>query len=130
MFDFQEPLQDGKADNLSPITLAFIGDAVWSLYVRTKVSLSADYTSGKLQKLTSDIVSAHGQSLLVKKISPLFTEQETAIFKRGRNSKKPSHGKNISVAEYNDSTGFEALVGWLYLTGRKERFFELFGGEL
>ena len=113
------------ARNLSPVTLAFVGDAVYSLYVRKTLVLTTDYGTGTLQKLTSSQVSAHGQSGLLEKLLPLFTEDETDIYKRGRNAKKATKSKNASVAEYNRSTGFEAVLGYLYLIGRYERINEL-----
>ena len=114
-----------NARNLSPVTLAFVGDAVYSLYVREKLVLSTDFGTGTLQKLTSTEVSAHGQSELLERIMPLFTEEEADIFRRGRNAKKPTKSKNASVAEYNRSTGFEAVLGYLYLTGQYDRITQL-----
>ena len=125
MFEFFEPISENRANNLSPITLAFVGDAVYSLFVRHKLTLAADYTAGTLQKLSSAEVSAHGQNDLLRRIESLFTEQEAAIFKRGRNAKKPSHSKNADLAEYNNSTGLEAVFGWLYLTGQNDRLLQL-----
>ena len=110
-----------KAKNLSPVTLAFVGDAVYSLYIREKLVLSTDFGTGTLQKMTSSSVSAHGQSELLEKVQPLFTKEENDIFKRGRNAKKATRSKNASVAEYNRSTGFEAVLGYLYLTGQYQR---------
>lgn len=125
MFDFFTAVSVERARNLSPVTLAFVGDAVYSLYVREKLVLSTDFGTGTLQKLTSSSVSAHGQNILLEKLLPLFTEEETDVFKRGRNAKKPTKSKNASVAEYNRSTGFEAVLGYLYLTGQYERISEL-----
>lgn len=127
MFEFFEPVSLNKAANLSPVTLAFVGDAVYSLYVRHKLTLAADYTAAMLQKLSCAQVSAHGQNELLRRIEPLFTEEEAAIYKRGRNAKKPSHSKNADLAEYNNSTGLEAVLGWLYLTGQNDRLLELLG---
>ncbi len=110
---------------MSPVTLAFVGDAVYTLYVREKLALGADYTSGKLQKLTADEVSARGQNALLERISPYFTEEEADVFRRARNAKKGARAKNASVAEYNNSTGVEAVFGFLYLTGRYDRLNEL-----
>ena len=121
MFNLFSTIDNRKAKNLSPITLAFVGDAVYSLYIRERLVLSTDYNAGTLQKLTSAEVSAHGQSELVEKLLPLFTEEETDIFKRGRNAKKSTRSKNASVMEYNRSTGFEAVLGYLYLTGQYQR---------
>lgn len=125
MFEFFEPISVHKADNLSPVTLAFVGDAVYSLYVRHKLTLRADYTPAALQRLSCAEVSAHGQCEWLKRIEDSFTEEEAAIFKRGRNAKKPSHSKNASIAEYNNSTGLEAVIGWLYLTGQNDRLLQL-----
>ena len=125
MFNLLSTVSAQRANTLSPVTLAFVGDAVYSLYVREKLVLSTDYSTGTLQKLTSGEVSAHGQSELLEKLIPLFTEEESEIFRRGRNAKKPTKSKNASVAEYNRSTGLEAVLGFLYLTGRYDRISEL-----
>lgn len=127
---FFEVISAEKARNISPVTLAFVGDAVYSLYVREKLVLSTDYGTAQLQKLTSSEVSAHGQSELLEKLLPLFTEEETAVFKRGRNAKKATKSKNATVAEYNRSTGLEAVLGFLYLTGQYSRISQLLGGNL
>lgn len=125
MFDFFEPIAPAGANTISPITLAFVGDAVYSLYVRAKLALAADRPASALQKLSCERVSAHGQNGLLKKLEPILTPEELAVFKRGRNAKKPSHSKNADPAEYNNSTGLEAVFGWLYLSGQRERLFRL-----
>ena len=130
MGDFFTTISVEKARSISPVTLAFVGDAVYSLYVREKLVLSTDYGTGELQKLTSSEVSAHGQSILLDKLLPRLTEEETAIYKRGRNAKKATKSKNASVAEYNRSTGFEAVLGYLYLTGQYSRIDELLGDNI
>ena len=129
MFDFLTSVPLEKARNLSPVTLAFVGDAVYSLYVRSRLTLSTDFGTGTLQKLTSAEVSAHGQSELLEKIMLKFTKEEEAVFKRGRNAKKATKSKSASVAEYNRSTGFEAVLGYLYLTGQYQRIGELLNNE-
>ncbi|MDE6104836.1 MAG: ribonuclease III [Clostridia bacterium] len=129
MFDFFTTIPTERARNLSPVTLAFVGDAVYSLYVRERLVITTSFGTGTLQKLTSAEVSAHGQSGLVEKILPKLTEEETDIFKRGRNAKKPTKSKNASVAEYNRSTGFEAVLGFLYLTGQYKRIEEILSDE-
>ena len=125
MFNFFTTVSEQEAYTLSPVVLAFVGDAVYSLYVREKLVINSDYSTGMLQKLTSGEVSAHGQNILLEKIQPLFTEKEISIFKRGRNAKKPSRSKNATIVEYNNSTGFEAVLGYLYLTGQYERISQL-----
>lgn len=109
------------ARNLNPVVLAFVGDAVYSLYVREKLVRGTDFKTGMLQKLASQKVSAHGQSELTEKIIPALTEEEADIFRRGRNAKKTTRSKHASVGEYNRSTGFEAVLGYLYLTGQYQR---------
>ena len=124
MFNFaQMTIQQAK--QLSPVTLAFVGDAVYTLYVRSAHVFSADRRPSELQKLSSLTVSAHGQSELLSKIEERFTNEEREIFLRGRNAKKATKSKNADVAEYNRSTGFEALLGFLYLTGNEERIYQL-----
>ena len=111
---------------MNPVVLAFVGDAAYTLFVRERLALALKYKTGELDRLTAEIVSAHGQSEALEKILPLLTEEEEEIFKRGRNAKKPTKSKNASVGEYVRSTGFEALLGFLYLTGQTERIEELF----
>ena len=130
MFKLLSTVTEQEARKVSPVTLAFVGDAVYTLYVREKLVLNHAYSTGTLQKLSSESVSAHGQNALLEKILPRLTENETAVFKRGRNAKKPTRSKSASVAEYNNSTGFEALLGYLYLTGNYSRIEELLDGEL
>lgn len=128
MLNFLTRVSEAEAKNLSPVTLAFVGDAVYSLYVRENFALEADCPPKVLQKLTCEKVSAHGQNVTLKEIAPLFTEEEAAIFKRGRNAKKSTRSKSASVEEYNNSTGFEAVLGYLYLTGNYQRINMLLGG--
>lgn len=125
MFEIFSTVSADAARNISPVTLAFLGDAVYSLYVRERLVLTTDYGTGNLQKLTSKEVSAHGQSEFIEKLLPVFTEEEAEIYRRGRNAKKATKSKNASVAEYNRSTGFEAVLGFLYLTGRYKRIEQL-----
>lgn len=127
MFGDSSFLTPEGARNLSPVVLAFVGDAVYSLYVREKLVLGTDFKTGTLQKLSSRQVSARGQSELIERLLPALTEEEADIFRRGRNAKKSTRSRHASVGEYNRSTGFEALIGYLYLTGRHERIEELLG---
>lgn len=127
MFGNSNFLTPEGARNLSPVVLAFVGDAVYSLYVREKLVLGTDFKTGTLQKLSSRQVSAKWQSELIERLLPALTEEEADIFRRGRNAKKSTRSRHASVGEYNRSTGFEALIGYLYLTGRHERIEELLG---
>ncbi len=114
------------ANNLSPLTLAFIGDTVFDLFIREKLICEANRPVKKLHNLASEKVNAAAQAKSVKKIMNLLTEEEQAIFKRGRNSHVNHKAKNASEGDYHYATGFEALIGYLYLKGRIERLRELF----
>lgn len=125
MAKFNEVMERGRAKKLSPVVLAFVGDAAYSLFVREGLVLSSDYKTGELQKMSSAQVSAKGQASLFSKTEGKLTEEEREIFLRGRNAKKPTKSKSASVAEYNISTGFEAVIGFLYLSGDYQRISEL-----
>ena len=122
----REILSEREAAQISPVTLAFVGDAVYSLYVRERLTLDVGGKSSDLQRAASKVVSAQGQSEFLDRLLPLFTETETDVFRRGKNAKKASKSKSASNLEYNRSTGFEAVIGYLYLTGNEARIKELF----
>ncbi len=126
MLAIGEPVSEMRARQMNPVVLAFVGDAVYTLLVREKLALSSGEKTGELNRRASEVVSAHGQSGALERILPLLTEEESEIYHRGRNAKKPTKSKNASVGEYVRSTGFEAVIGYLYLTGRTERIRELF----
>lgn len=121
MFKISDKIDKQKANNLSPVVLAFVGDAVYSLFVREKLAFLSDSKSGELNKLATAEVKATAQAEFIREIMPLLTEEEIAIFKRARNTKKKTKAKSASVTDYNASTGFEALVGYLYVTGDLDR---------
>ena len=123
------PVEKTRAKQLNSVVLAFVGDAVYTLCVRTRLALESGEKTGELNRRTAERVSAHGQSEALEAILPRLTEEEADIYRRGRNAKKPTKSKNATVAEYVRSTGFEALLGYLYLTGQSERIEELFFGE-
>ena len=118
-------LSEAEALQINPVALAFLGDAVYSLWVRERLVRSGGGTSASYQRSASLVESARGQNVLLERILPLFTERETEIFKRARNAKKATKSKSASVAEYNRSTGLEAVLGFLYLTGNFKRVDEL-----
>ena len=111
----------------SPLSLAFVGDAVYSLIIREHFVTSKRYNINTLNKMTVKYVSAHGQFKALELIKDLLTEEETAFTKRGQNASKASVAKHASVAEYRASTGFECLLGYLKLTGQDERIAYLVG---
>ncbi len=120
------PVGKERARQMNAVVLAFVGDAVYTLYVRRELALGCGEKTGALNKRASERVSAHGQSLALEAILPRLTGEEEEIYRRGRNAKKPTKSKNASVGEYVRSTGFEALIGYLYLTGQEARIAELF----
>ncbi len=128
MYRLFEKIGESQAKQLSPVTLAFVGDAVYSLYVRGRVISLSDKRPSELQKITGEIVSAKGQSALLENAEKLFTPEEEAIYRRGRNAKKATKSKHASVSEYNRSTGFEAVLGYLYLTGQYDRISQIIEG--
>lgn len=109
----------------SPLSLAFIGDAVYELYVRCRISGSKIAPAGKLHKEAVKYVRAHSQAEAIKAIQESLTEEELSIFKRGRNAKSATVPKNADMTDYRLATGFEALVGYLYLEGKTERLTEI-----
>lgn len=129
MFEFFTTIPKDKAKQISPVTLAFLGDAVYALYVREKLVLNSGFSTGELQKLSSKEVSAHGQNALLERVLPIFSEEENEVYRRGRNAKKTTRSKSASVGEYNRSTGLEAVFGYLYLTGQYKRISELMESE-
>ena len=121
----REVLTKTQVLQINPVTLAFVGDAVYSLFVREKLTLLVGGKTSDLQRTNATIVSAKGQSAFLEKLLPLFTEEEGEIFRRGKNAKKATKSKSASSLEYNRSTGLEAVLGYLYLTGNEERIREL-----
>lgn len=109
----------------SPLTLAFIGDSIFDLLIRTVVVEGGNAPVNKLHKETSKLVQASAQANLYHKIKDHLTEEEQSVFKRGRNAKSFTTAKNAGVVEYRTATGLETLFGYLYLTGQMERLMEL-----
>lgn len=111
--------------SFSPLTLAYIGDAVYEIVIRTIIVEKGNAPVNKLHHKASSLVKAVAQKEAMEKILPLLTEEEEAVYKRGRNAKSYTSAKNASVIDYRIATGFEALMGFLYLMGRNERMLEL-----
>lgn len=125
MFRFEEKITEKEANEMNPVVLAFIGDAVYSLYIRERLAFKYTYKTGELNRLAVASVRASAQADKIERLLPVLTETEEAVFKRARNAKKNTKSKSASVAEYNLSTGFEALVGYLYVTGQAARLDEI-----
>ena len=116
-----------EAQQLKSLVLAYVGDAVQSLYVRQNLATTCDLKAGQLHKLASMVVNAHNQALLADKLFDTFTQEEKDVFLRGRNGKSHHKAKNQTGADYRKATGFEAVIGYLYLTGNDSRIAELLG---
>ncbi len=112
-------------NSYSPLVLAFLGDDVFDLIVRTILVETANEPVNALHKKASSIVKAASQKALYEAITDELTEEEQNIYRRGRNAKSNSMAKNASAADYRSATGFETLLGYLYLSGETERILHL-----
>lgn len=110
---------------LSPLTLAFVGDGVYGLLVRERLVM-INRPVGTLHKKSVELVNAHAQALAIQSVMDKLTEDEIAIYKRGRNANSVRHPKNADLTEYRMATGLEALFGYLYLSNNQARLYELF----
>ena len=109
----------------SPLTLAYIGDDAYDLVIRTYRLGKGNMPVNKLNRMADGLVRAKAQSDMMDVIEPMLDEEEHAVYKRGRNAKSYTKAKNATVADYRRATGFEALMGYLYLQGRYVRMVEL-----
>ncbi|NDO46246.1 ribonuclease III domain-containing protein [Clostridium sp. MD294] len=122
-----EGVQGGiKPNEVSSLALAYIGDAIYEIFVRTLVLSKGNAPVNKLHKQSKEYVNAKGQAEMYKVIAECFTEEEKAVFRRGRNAKSYTTPKNMDIADYRHATGLEALFGYLYLKGDMKRAIELF----
>jgi ribonuclease-3 family protein len=118
-------LPESDIRTFSPLTLAFIGDGVYDLIIRTIIVEQGNAPVNKLHKRVSNLVKAPAQMDLFHKIEGQLSEDELSVYKRGRNAKSFTSAKNASITEYCIATGLEALVGYLYLTDQFPRIIEL-----
>ena len=109
----------------SPLVLAYIGDAVYELMIRSKVINHGSMQVNKMHKKSASLVKAETQANIIKAIQEDLTEEELAVYKRGRNAKSATTAKHATMIDYRMATGFEALVGYLYLQARHDRLLEL-----
>ena len=124
MFDL-EVLDEKNVKNMNPQVLAFVGDGVYSLYIRHRIVSTSDLKGKGLHDLSTHYVKASGQSNFISKLQPMLNETELAVFKRARNHKTLSQSKNAKIVDYRRATGLEAVLGYLYLTGQFDRLNEL-----
>lgn len=118
-------MQEVNIDSYSPLTLAYIGDCVYDLIIKTIVISEGNRQVKKLHQETSKIVQASAQSEMMRVIQEVLTEEEHVVYRRGRNAKSVSPAKNQSLTDYRRATGFEALMGWLYLQDDWKRMIDL-----
>lgn len=109
----------------SPLTLAYIGDAVYDLIIRTAVVGQANRPANKLHKITVKYVNAGAQSKMIQALMDMLTEEEQEVYRRGKNAKPHTTAKNATAADYLKATGFEAVLGYLYLTDDMPRALKL-----
>lgn len=114
-----------KANSYSPLALAYIGDGVYEIFVRTYVMNKGNMPVNKMHKASRELVRASSQSKIYYLIEEMLTEEEQAVLRRGRNAKSVSVPKNGDMTEYRHATGLEALIGYLYIDGKVERIKEL-----
>ena len=120
----KEYLSEKEILGLNPLVLAFVGDSVQQVMVRTRLACSSTAKAGELHKLQSEQIKASAQAKYMDEIMSILTEDEIAIFKRARNTHMNTMAKNASVADYKKASGFEAVIGYLYLLGKNERLEE------
>ncbi len=122
----KEYLTQKEILELNPLVLAFVGDSVQQLMVRTKLSCTSTAKAGELHKLQSAQIKASAQAKYMDDIMSVLSEDEIAVFKRARNTHMNTMAKHASVADYKKASGFEAVIGYLYLLGKNERLEQLF----
>ena len=115
-------IKDIDIHNYSPLTLAYIGDGIYELIIRSMVVCKANTSAKNLHKLSSSLVKAATQAEMIQ---ALLEEEEIKVYKRGRNAKSATMAKNATMSDYRSATGFEALMGYLYLTEQSDRMIEL-----
>lgn len=118
-------MKEVDANTYSPLALAYIGDCVYDLLIKNIVLSQGNKQVQKLHKETSSMVQASSQSEMMRAMQKILTEEETRIYKRGRNAKSVSPAKNQSITDYRRATGFEALLGYLYLKNQWKRMIDL-----
>ena len=114
-------LEEVDIRTYSPLVLAYIGDGIFELVIRSLLVGHGNAHAARLHKKASSLVNAGSQSAMLERIKEQLTEEELHIFRRGRNANSPTMAKHASVSDYRRATGFEALMGYLYLTGRTKR---------
>lgn len=123
-------LKNTDPKQLSPLVLAYIGDSIYDLVIRSYLVSLGNMQVNKINKHACRLVKAKTQSEMIGIIEPLLEGYEEAVYKRGRNAKSYTSAKNASITDYRRATGFEALMGYLYLSGKYKRMMELIKAAL
>ena len=118
-------LEDQDLRTYSPLTLAYLGDGIYELVIRTILVKKGNCPVNQLHHQASELVRASRQSAMMEKLEPVLTDEELHIYKRGRNAHSPTMAKHATMADYRRATGFEALMGYLYLKEDFERLLQL-----
>ena len=121
----EEYIKNVDLELISNQTLAFIGDSVHNLYIRTYLASKSNIQTGILHSRSIKYVSAKAQSKVIDKLQDTLSEEELGVYKRGRNTHVGSVSKNADIAEYKKATGFEALIGYLYIKKQTKRLEEI-----
>ena len=118
-------LPDFDADQYPPLDLAYIGDCAYELVIRTCLLSEGAMAVDKLNRKASNLAKAVTQAKMITGVMDMLTEEEQSIYRRGRNAKSYSPAKNATLGEYHKATGFEAVIGWLYLRKEYARMYEI-----
>lgn len=118
-------MTEEEAMRTSPLVLAYLGDTVYDLYIRTSLILDGRGKAGALHQLSIRFVNARSQAEIARRLQERFSEDEKAVFIRGRNAKSATVPKNMTVADYHQATALESVLGYLYLTGKVDRIEEI-----
>lgn len=123
---FEKEKSKSEILNFSPLSLAFLGDGVWTLLIREYLCIYSTYKNTNLHRITTKFVKATYQAKLLDALFDSLSEEEQDVARRARNTKSATVAKNASLAEYKKATSFEAILGYLYLTKRFSRIKEIF----
>ncbi len=118
-------MEQADVRTYSPLVLAYIGDAIYDLVIRSMMVGKGNAHVNELHRRTSRLVKAHAQAEMAHILMDSLTEEEQAVYRRGRNANPHTMAKNATVSDYRQATGFEALMGYLYLEDRMDRMMEL-----
>ena len=121
----QVPLTEKEINNLQPIAMAYVGDTIFDMYLRSRLVAYTTLTPAGLHQAASKFANANAQAQIMYRIEKLLTEEEHEIFRRGRNAKSHTIPKNAKPYDYRMATAFECLLGYLYLSGQDKRLIEV-----